>query len=290
VDAENFCLGDVVAMLRARLAGLSDTAGLDAQVLVAHIAGKSRAWILAHPDEYLAKDAVNRLNQALSRLEKGEPLPYVLGQWEFYGLDFIVTPGVLIPRPETELMVENAGRWLEQNPGVHRAADIGAGSGCISVALAVNHPNLHILSADISWDALQVAGRNIEKHQVQDRVHLVQCDLLAPFGVNLDLICANLPYIADEVLARLDVFHREPSIALSGGGDGLALVRRFIKSSSGLLNPGGLLLAEIESTQGEAVKRLAEGCFPQSQVQILHDYSGHDRLLRIESRRKGIDR
>jgi release factor glutamine methyltransferase len=284
LDDDNIRLDQALNELGERLERVSDTAGLDAQVLLAHITGKPRSWILAHLEESLHRDSIIRLVEAVERLEQGEPLPYILGRWEFYGLDFIVSRAVLIPRPETELLVDNAIRWLEAHSQKNQAADVGTGSGCIAVALAVKNPNLRILAADISWDALQIASQNIERHGVADQVYPVRCDLLTPVGTKLDLICANLPYIAEETLAGLDVFRREPALALAGGRDGLDLIRRFLEGAVDLLHSKGLLLAEIEASQGEAVKKLAEQNFSEASIEILQDFSGHDRLLKIEGK------
>jgi len=150
-------LSQVLDQVRERLQGVSETAFLDAQVLLAHVLGRNRAWVMAHPEATLTLEQRNQLKIALERLIVGEPLPYVLGCWEFYGLEFAVTPAVLIPRPETELLVEQALVWLEQHPGRRLAADVGAGSGCIAVTLARKIPDLEVLASDISLEALRVA-------------------------------------------------------------------------------------------------------------------------------------
>ena len=151
------------------LSSISDTPALDASVLLAHILNKPRTWVLAHPEITLTTDQQNQLNQALTRLECGEPFPYVLGHWEFFGLDFDITSDVLIPRPETELLVEKAVTWLQESPARRTVADIGTGSGAIAVSIAVNVRDVNILATDISKQALQVAQRNAEKHSVMVR-------------------------------------------------------------------------------------------------------------------------
>jgi release factor glutamine methyltransferase len=281
-DHEDIRLDEALINLKERLGKVSETAGLDAQVLLAHVTGKPRSWVLAHADECLQRDASRRLAAAVERLEQGEPLPYVLGQWEFYGLKFIITPAVLIPRPETEILVEFALDWLVRKKNRIRAVDAGTGSGCIAVALAVNNPLVQVLAADISWDALQVAAQNIKRHAVMDRVLPIQSDLLAPVGTDLDLVCANLPYIPDETLKGLDVYHREPTLALSGGKEGLTLIHRFLEEAAKRLNLNGLVLAEIEANQGKPAANIAQQYFPEDSIKILKDYSGHDRLLAIE--------
>jgi release factor glutamine methyltransferase len=273
----------------ARLSGLSETPTLDAQVLLAYVLGKPRAWVLAHPEAELTGEEEAALEAALRRLEAGEPLPYVLGRWEFFGLDLRVSPATLIPRPETELLVELALEWLRKKPRASvagsdflLAADVGSGSGCITAALAVHHAGLRILAADVSREALQVARENFHSLGVDERVACVQCDLLPPSGRDFDLVCANLPYIPTDMLKSLRVYGREPNLALDGGPDGLSLVRRLVDVAPGRLAPGGLLLMEIEATQGQAVLALARAAFPIGRVDLVKDLAGHERVVRVE--------
>ena len=269
--------------IRQRLRLVSESALLDAQVLLAHILRQPRAWVLAHPETTLEPNQANLLENAVQRLEAGEPLPYVLGHWEFYGLDFVVSPAVLIPRPETELLVDHALHWLENNPMRRTAADIGTGSGCIAIALASHVPDLRVIATDISWGALQVSRQNIAKHKLADRVILLQSDLLQPIrpqpAQRFDLLCANLPYIPISTLESLDKLHREPRIALSGGFSGTDLIQRLLQDASQVLSPGGLLLLEIEATLGQVVRSLVEIALPGSTVKVLPDLAGHDRLV-----------
>jgi release factor glutamine methyltransferase len=280
-----------------RLAGVSETPSLDAQTLLAHILGASRTWVLAHPEASLNPAQEQALHSAGDRLEAGEALPYVLGHWEFYGLDFIVTPDVLIPRPETELLVEHALEWLHAHPGRRNAADVGSGSGCIAVSLAVNCPDLHILATDVSLPALEIAKANAEQHGVADRVRFIKADLSdlpgdeAPEGLpvthhasrstQFDLILANLPYIPTTRLASLAVAQREPRLALDGGPDGLDLIRGLMPAARRWLAPGGCCLLEIDASRGEAALDLAQSVFPQAKVAVIPDLAGLDRLLQV---------
>src|SRR5215211_7142871 len=150
-----------------RLAPFSDTPALDASVLLAHIVGKPRTRVIAHPELTLTTAQQERLNGSLARLERGESFPYVLGHWEFFGLDLDVTPDVLIPRPETELLVERAIAWLQESPARRTVADVGTGSGVIAVSIAVNVPGANILATDISEEALDVAKKNAIKFDVE---------------------------------------------------------------------------------------------------------------------------
>jgi release factor glutamine methyltransferase len=264
------------------LAVQSDTAGLDAQVLLAHVLQKSRAWVLSHPDIILSHQQAKDFQKALERLKTGEPLPYVLGHQEFFGLEFKVTPATLIPRPETELLVEQAISWLKQHPHRRTAADIGTGSGCIAVALAVAIPDLRVFASDLSASAIAVARHNVQKHQVSKQVSLVQANLLPAQNRSLDLLCANLPYIPDQTLQGLQVYGKEPDLALAGGVDGLDVIRKLAFLAPHLLAPQGLLLFEIEASQRKAVLEMAERNFPGWSARVLPDLAGRDRLLMIE--------
>jgi len=302
--------------IRRRLLPVSETPGLDAQVLFAHILKRTRTWVLAHPQARLKAEQANQLETALRRLENGEPLPYVLGHWEFYGLDFQITPDVLIPRPETELLVEQAILWSKARgeAALHKrgqasqrqrlwAADVGTGSGCIGIALAKNIPDLKVIATDISLPALIVAQTNARDLGVDERLSFVQSDLLQPFvgcvsvrdaktsevstpakiSRRIDLICANLPYIPDAVLKELKVFHSEPRLALSGGIDGLHLISKLLDQTAERLAPSGAAFLEIEATQGLAVRSLAQRTFPNAKVEIIKDLAGLDRVVYVQT-------
>jgi release factor glutamine methyltransferase len=265
----------------------SETPLLDAQVLLAHILNKPRAWLLAHPEVSLTEEQQQAYSQGLARLATGEPLPYLIGHWEFFGLDFRISPQVLIPRPETELLVEKALAWLDRHPGRRLAADVGTGSGCIAISLAVHQPDLQLLATDCSPEALQIASQNAERHGVSGRIRFQPANLLhLSEPVNLpagfDLIAANLPYIPSQTLKQLAVYGREPTQALDGGPDGLDLIRRLLVQARTLLAPGGLMLLEVEYRQGDLARALGEASFPTAQVSVDRDLAGQERLLVIE--------
>ncbi len=278
--------------ISARLASLSDTPALDASVLLARIVEHPRSWILAHPELTLTDEQQNQLASSLTRLENGEPFPYVLGRWEFFGLEFEVTPDVLIPRPETELLVEKAIAWLQKNPTKTNVADVGTGSGAIAVSIATNVSNANILATDISANALQVAKRNAEKHGVNGRIEFAECDLLPESKVEsrksdlrpltLGLICSNLPYIPTNTLKHLPIYQREPTLALDGGEDGLDIFRKLLNIVPDWLAPNALMLLEIESTLGEDTIQLARQYFQNAQIKLHQDLTGRDRLLEIQ--------
>ena len=279
-------LDAALAELTARFSPLSDTPLLEAQVLLAHTLQKPKAWVLAHPEAELSLAEQHDINNYAARRGNGEPLPYLLGHWEFYGLDLLVTPAVLIPRPETELLVERALDWLRRHPACRRAADIGTGSGCIAITLAKHIPDLKVLASDLSPQALDVARQNAARHRVAERITFIQADLLALQGMiptqSCDLIAANLPYIPSTTLEGLPVSQFEPCLALDGGENGLDLIRRLLHQAPDCLSPHGCLLLEIEAGQGETARGLAQTAFPQGQVTVLADLAGHDRLVVVE--------
>ncbi|MBI4731014.1 MAG: peptide chain release factor N(5)-glutamine methyltransferase [Chloroflexi bacterium] len=285
--------------LSRRLHPVSDTPDLDAQVLLARTMNRPRSWLAAHPETQLDPEPAAALEASVQRLERGEPLPYVLGEWEFFSLPFDLTPDVLIPRPETELLVERAISWLRHRLTINRQVtltksaeadslprvlDVGTGCGCIAISLAVNVPEIRVVATDISPAALEVAQRNAVKLNVADRITFLEADLIPdafppdPFS----LIVANLPYIPTKTLHTLPIYTREPTLALDGGADGLALIRRLLEKAPGALAPGGLMLLEIEASEGPAVLSLAYDVFERADIHQHQDLAGHDRLLEIQ--------
>ena len=287
-------LKDLLDSTVARLMPLSDTPQLDAQVLLAHIVEKPRTWLLAHTSWVADLRAEKRLEKLIRRLEQGEPLPYVLGHWEFYGLDFHLTKDVLIPRPETELLVDSAIAWLraprsdESGDPDRMVADIGTGSGCIAISLARNLPGIHVLATDISPAAIKVAQSNAKRLKVLPRIEFLTCDILperidAVSGMRpLDLLCANLPYIPTAKLQALPIYGREPTLALDGGADGLDPFRKLFQLVPDWMAPDGRILLEVESTRGAAVLSLAYDAFTAASLHLHQDLAGRDRLLEIQ--------
>ncbi len=240
----------------------------------------TRERLLTHPEQPVEAEAVQRLWRQVDRVAAGEALPYVLGWWEFFGRRFRVAPSVLIPRPETELLVGQALGFLgSRSPAL--GIDVGTGSGCIAVTLAAQCPGLRMVATDISPIALRIAGENARLHGVADRLQFVACDLAVPLSMRFDLVCANLPYVPRSRLAQLEVARREPLLALDGGDDGLLLIRRLLAALPRLLAPDGMALLEIDETQGEASVALARE-LGVGLVDVRQDLSGRDRLLRIQ--------
>ncbi len=260
---------------------------LAAEVLLAHVLNVSRAYLLAHPERILAPDEWEAFARLVARSEQGEPLFYLIGEREFYGMPFKVTPAVLIPRPETEGLVDAALEWARSRAYRTYAplvfADIGTGSGCIAVALAVYLPNSRGYATDLSPEALEVARENAARHGVASRLTFLQGDLCAPLPEPVDLLVANLPYVARSEWADLDPAIREyePILALDGGPDGLDLIRRFLAQAPGYLRPMGAVFLEIGAGQGPAVLTLARAAFPRAVVRLLKDAAGLDRIVAI---------
>jgi len=249
--------------------------------LLAHILGKKREWIISHDNEELSVEQTAQLNAALERLVEGEPLPYITGRRAFFGLDFYVNHNVLIPRPETELLVEEAIQWLEKNPNKRSAYDVGTGSGVIAVCLADAVPDLCITALDISSEALEVARGNCEHYHHEDQITFKQNNLLENISGKADLITANLPYIPTPTLAQLPALRFEPQLALDGGADGLKFIRPLLQQADTLLRPGGLMLLEIEATIANDVEKSVNTLLHDAKIDILFDYANLPRVAKI---------
>ena len=267
---------------RRALTAASDQPSLEAQAILGNLLGKSRAWIFGHPEAILSSDEITRLNELISRRISGVPLPYLLGRWEFYGLEFEVSPAVLIPRPETEQLVDLARAWLITHPTRRQSSDVGVGSGCIAAALAYSIADLTVFAVDPFGSALEIARRNLRRHHLADRVFLVQSDLLTALAGPFDLVCANLPYIPTLTLQELDVARYEPHQALDGGPDGLRLIEHLLSQLPTRLAPGGRVLLEIEFSQDQSAPTLARHYFPRAQVELKTDLAGLPRLVMID--------
>ena len=265
-----------------RLKSVSPSPALDADILLAEVLGTDRAYLLAHGDQSLTAEQQRCFADSLERAANGEPLAYILGRRAFYDLEFRVTPDVLIPRPETELLLEQALEWAKDRSPV-TAVDVGTGSGALAVTFAKHTPLAQVYATDISAAALKVARENAEHHGAN--VTFLQGDLLMPLlesAVRLDLVMANLPYIPSGEVPDLAVSRYEPSLALDGGSDGLDLVRRLLAQAPQVCSPGALLLLEIGAGQGAAVMALAEQMLHPQDTTLLYDYAGFDRIVRVE--------
>jgi len=265
-----------------------EEARLDAEVLLAHTLGCQRAQLYAHPERMLQSSERARYKELVARRARREPLAYLTGHREFYGLDLLVDHRVLIPRPETEVLVERAiieGKGLLEDRGRLIVADIGTGCGAIAIALAVHLPSTQVYATDISPPALAVASHNCRRHGVARRVHLLCGDLLSPLPHQVDMIVANLPYVAPTEMGALppEVSRYEPRRAWDGGADGLELIGRLLAQAPAYLNDGGCILLEIGAAQGDAAREMAAGYFPTEKVEVLRDGAGLDRVILVRA-------
>lgn len=267
-----------------RAAGIEDAAWLEAEVLLRHTLDLDRAHLYARLQEDLGSGDQAVFHSLLARRLVHEPTAYIVGQREFYGLDLETTPAALIPRPETELLVQEAlSRACGREPLL--IVDVGTGNGAIAVALAVHLPQAALVAIDLSREALALAVRNARRHGVESRVSFLQADLLAPLAQAADLIVANLPYVrsADWEALPPEIREHEPRAALDGGPDGLREIERLLEQVPSYLRPGGSLLVEVGPPQAAPALALARRCFPDAAARILPDAAGLDRLLAIDT-------
>ncbi|MEN6371550.1 MAG: peptide chain release factor N(5)-glutamine methyltransferase [Armatimonadota bacterium] len=277
----------VSAMHSFAQAGI-ETPQLDAEVLMAHVVGSPRVYVITHQDRVLTEDELCRYRNFTARRAKREPLAYITGKKEFWALSFDVTSAVLVPRPETETLVETALSTLREreNPLI---ADIGVGSGIIAVSLAVELPDAVVYATEISSGAVEIARRNALKHQVEVRVDILEGDLLDPLPEKvkgkLDAVVSNPPYIPSEEIDHLqpEITGYEPRGALDGGPDGMDYHRRILESSREWLKPGGWVHMEIGKGQGEAVSAYARE-LGYINTKVINDLAGIDRVVSCEFR------
>jgi release factor glutamine methyltransferase len=255
---------------------------LDAEVLLAHSLGITRSELYARLDQPSQKAAEKNFRSFVARRLLHEPVAYITGHKEFYGLELQVDRRVLIPRPETETLVEVALTIARQHR-VTELAEVGVGSGAVAIALAVNLPWAEIYATDSSALALEVAEENCRRHDVWDRVHLALGDLLDPLPQPVCLVVANLPYVAEEELDGLasDIIAYEPLSALHGGPHGLDHIRRLLEQAGPWLKPPGMICLEIGATQALVVNALAREHFPAATVAVVRDLAGLDRVVII---------
>ena len=234
----------------------------EASGLLQHVLGRDRTFVLAHPEQSLTDAELQSFRELVSRRAAGEPLQYITATQPFFGLDFEVRPGVLIPRPETELLVETALKLLKDcsSPSI---CDVGTGSGCIAITLLHERNDAQGVAIDISPVALQIAKRNASRHGVNERLTFVEANCfssLSPGNFSFDLIASNPPYVSETALPGLqrEVREHEPRAALAGGPDGLDVVRQLLDESSVFLKPAGLLLIEIGFSQAPAVEEMLD--------------------------------
>jgi len=238
-----------------------DKSNLDARTLLQHTLGKNHAWILSHLGDKLDAVALAKYEEKIARRAASEPIQYITGEQEFYGIPLRVTPAVLIPRPETEHLVEEALLILEALPAGVRLLDVGTGSGAIVIPIALSSPSTRITAVDISTAALEVAQSNLAAHNLTHRVRLLESDLLSALhDTQFDLIVSNPPYVAERDRKTLsdEVLSYEPDQALFAGAEGLDIYRRLVPAAANALASGGWLLLEIGFGQSDAIRNLFE--------------------------------
>lgn len=284
--AANTPVGRALVSAARRLRGLGfETPQLDAQVILAHVLGVDRAWLFAHHDHELNSNELDSFTTLITRHMNDEPVAYLVGRQEFYGIEIQVDERTLIPRPETELLVDAVLSQIEMlGERAVTVADVGTGSGAIAIAVATNAPHALIYGVDLSADALQVASENVWRTDLEDRVQLLRGDLLAPLACPVDIVVANLPYISQNDYRNLDrtVRNFEPKLALEAGPEGLDAIARLLRQASAKLKPAGAIFLEIGCDQGQAVLALVDESLPQARyVDLRQDYNGRDRIVAI---------
>lgn len=271
------------ALFRARvmLSGNNvEEASIESEVLLRHVMGIDRARLLASLDADMSPDQRQYFMKLVARRSRGEPTAYITGHKEFYGLDFKVNRHVLIPRPETEMLVEKAISLCREN-GYSKIADIGTGCGAIAVSLAVNIPSIAVCATDIYAEAIEVARQNSIKHGVEDRITLLKGDMLEPIPEPVDLIIANLPYVRQREIHDTGPLSYEPSTALNGGEEGLDKIERLCRGAGSMLKANGSLILEIGEGQGEAVKAILHKYFTTGKIEIEKDLARIERMATL---------
>ena len=268
---------------RSQLTSHSPTPQLDARLLLEHLLDVPHSYLIVHQEQKLSTEQESKYRALIARAQLQEPIPYIIGHAPFFDFDLHVAPGVLIPRPETEQLVELAVDWARQRAKTEMTAvDVGTGSGCIAIALAHFLSDVHVTAVDISPEALAIAQQNAQR-LVANRVRFQQSDLLQAIDAPLDLIVANLPYVTSGEWQSLadGVKLYEPALALDGGEDGLELIRRLLQQAATRLCPNGAIFLEIGWQQGQSAQEAARRYFPEAAITVLPDFAGHDRIVKI---------
>ena len=260
----------------------------EAELLLMHSLGIGKAELYTRLEELISPSEAVGFWYLVQHRCHHEPTAYIMKQCQFYGIDFYVDSRALIPRPESELLVESTLEFISQRfpSGVpFSIADVGTGSGAIAIVVALHLPQAEIYATDISAAALEVARINCGKHRVEKQVHLLLGDMLQPLPEPVDIILANLPYVKDSELPQLspEIKNFEPIVALAGGRDGLEKVRQLLPQAKQKLLPGGLILLEIGQGQGPVATALVKDYFPTGKIDLMPDLGGIDRVVRVQT-------
>lgn len=275
------------AETRLRTADIED-ARLEAELLLRHAIGLTREALYASLRQPAPPQAPRTLEALLLRRLAHEPTAYIVRHKEFYGLELLCTPAALVPRPETELLVEEALAWLDRrgkNSDSPLIVDVGTGNGAIAVALAAHASKANVVAIDTSRPALALACRNAEAHAVASRIEFVHGNMLTSLRTEADLIVANLPYIPSRLYGALppEIQEYEPRDALHAGRRGTSVIERLLVEAAPLLKPDGLLLAEHAWNQGAKLREAARAAFRNARVETKRDLAGRERLLVVET-------
>jgi release factor glutamine methyltransferase len=255
-----------------------EVASLEGELLLRYVLGIDRTQLYLDLNHELSPAHEAVFHRLIERRSQGEPSAYITGHREFYCLDFCVDRRVLIPRPESELLVEKAIS-LARNRIISTIAEVGTGCGAIAISLAINLPQARIYASDISPQALEVARLNCRRHGVMDRIRLLQGNMLDPLPEPVDLIIANLPYVRESELPRTGPLSFEPVLALDGGPDGAAKIDALCYQAGSRLRPGGCLILEIGQGQAKAVTTILHKVFPSARIEVFPDLSGIERVV-----------
>jgi release factor glutamine methyltransferase len=267
--------------------GIDEAAG-EAKVLLCYALNLNSAQLFSQVDRILTPSEITSFEILVDRRLKREPTAYITGHKEFFGLDIYVDDRVLIPRPETEVLIEEALKfglaWSERNEKAPLIADIGTGSGAIAISLALNLPASHIYAVDISEKAMEVAAINVERYRLKDNITLIHGNLLEQISGKMALIVANLPYIAEPEASYLqaEIAKHEPGIALKGGVNGTEVIQSLVSQANDKVAAGGAILLEIGAGQEQEITRLIRDCMPGSEIELVKDLSGIARVIKID--------
>lgn len=274
-------IGEAMTATRKKLTGHPDieNPSLESEVMLRYVLNVGRAHLHSRPESELKFEDLERLDGWIERRLKGEPLAYIVGWREFFGRYFKVDGRVLIPRPETELLVDAAIAFYRDNK-VKTAADIGTGSGAVAISLHFSLPGIKVYASDISPDALDVARMNADTYKAGG-ITFLRGDLLEPLPEAVDIIIANLPYVRREDMAQVNTLPYEPELALDGGESGLEKIKQLCYQLPGKINPGGCVFLEIGLGQSGELTAFIKGLFPKAKVEVLKDLALIDRVVKI---------